>query len=150
MRIVVVLPAPLEPRNPNTWARGTSSSSPDSAVIGPKRFTSPLMARDISPEDMPGPQLGPLLDGPASIGGIHAIAAASRWRHRRRATVRAMPKDKARDSLRERLIVRPGASVDIAKLDAGETFGHAKDTAPGKIAADVERLAGLQERLWAE
>ena len=57
---------------------------------------------------------------------------------------------KGQGSLRERLIVRPGASVDLSKLDAGETFGHAKDGAPGKLAEDVERLAVLQERLWAE
>ena len=33
---------------------------------------------------------------------------------------------------------------------AATTFGHDKDAAPAKLAADVERLAELQERLWAE
>ena len=46
--------------------------------------------------------------------------------------------------------MRPGSSVKIEDLDPGETFGHDKDDAPAKLAADVERLAGLQERLWAE
>ena len=53
-------------------------------------------------------------------------------------------------TLRDRLIVRPGSAVDIGALDPGETFGHDKDDAPAKLAADVGRLAELQERLWAE
>ena len=40
--------------------------------------------------------------------------------------------------------------MDIGALDAGETFGHDKEDAPAKVAADVGRLAELQERLWAE
>ena len=40
--------------------------------------------------------------------------------------------------------------MDIGALDPGETFGHDKDGAPAKVAADVGRLAELQERLWAE
>ncbi|HUQ44393.1 MAG TPA: polyphosphate kinase 2 family protein [Candidatus Limnocylindria bacterium] len=55
-----------------------------------------------------------------------------------------------RDSLRDRLIVEPGSRVKLSDHDARETFGPEKDDAPAKIAADVERLAALQERLWAE
>ena len=51
--------------------------------------------------------------------------------------------------LHERLIVRPGR-FDIAKLDAGETFGFTKESAAQVLAADLARLAELQERLWAE
>ena len=53
-------------------------------------------------------------------------------------------------SLSDRLRVKPGSSVDLASIDAGETFGHRKERAGPKIDADVERLAALQERLWAE
>lgn len=38
----------------------------------------------------------------------------------------------------------------VGTLDPGATFGHDKDAAPAKVAADVGRLAALQERLWAE
>jgi PPK2 family polyphosphate:nucleotide phosphotransferase len=54
------------------------------------------------------------------------------------------------DSLRDRLLVRPNANVRIADFDPRDTVGHDKDEAPAKLAADVERLAGLQERFWAE
>jgi PPK2 family polyphosphate:nucleotide phosphotransferase len=52
--------------------------------------------------------------------------------------------------LRDRLRVRPGASVDLASADAGDTLGWEKDTAGAAIARDLERLTDLQERLWAE
>jgi PPK2 family polyphosphate:nucleotide phosphotransferase len=55
-----------------------------------------------------------------------------------------------RRSLRDQLVVRPGTRVRLDALDAGATFGHDKDGAPAKVAADVGRLAALQERLWAE
>jgi PPK2 family polyphosphate:nucleotide phosphotransferase len=51
--------------------------------------------------------------------------------------------------LREKLIVRPGR-FDIGELDAGETYGFTKETAAPILAADLERLTALQERLWAE
>ena len=57
---------------------------------------------------------------------------------------------KKRTSLRERLRVEPGAKVNLAKVDAGETHGFEKVAASAKVAEDVERLADLQERLWAE
>ena len=41
-RIVVDLPAPLGPSRPRQMPSGTSRSSPSTAVIGPKRLTTPL------------------------------------------------------------------------------------------------------------
>jgi PPK2 family polyphosphate:nucleotide phosphotransferase len=55
-----------------------------------------------------------------------------------------------RTSLRDQLIVRPGAKVRMADHDPGETHGYRKETAAPKLDGDVERLAALQERLWAE
>jgi PPK2 family polyphosphate:nucleotide phosphotransferase len=52
--------------------------------------------------------------------------------------------------LRDLLRVKPGSNLDAAKLDPGETYGYRKDDVAPKLAADLERLAALQERLWAE
>jgi PPK2 family polyphosphate:nucleotide phosphotransferase len=52
-------------------------------------------------------------------------------------------------SLRERLLVHPDRTMDLAGIDPGETFGHQKDTALGELTAGVDRLTDLQERLWA-
>jgi len=59
-------------------------------------------------------------------------------------------KTRGRGGLRDRLLVKPGSTVDLADVDPNETFGHGKATAEVKVAADLERLTGLQERLWAE
>src|SRR5262245_7592729 len=53
-------------------------------------------------------------------------------------------------SLRERLRVRPGSRVDLDEWDPAETFGHQMDTADEQLAAGVQRLARLQDRMWAE
>ena len=53
-------------------------------------------------------------------------------------------------SLRELLRVRPGTKVDLDEWNASETYGHIKDSADEQLAAGVERLAELQDRLWAE
>jgi PPK2 family polyphosphate:nucleotide phosphotransferase len=55
-----------------------------------------------------------------------------------------------RGTLRDLLRVEPGKKVDVERFDAGATFGRQKDEAPAKLTADLERLADLQERLWAE
>jgi PPK2 family polyphosphate:nucleotide phosphotransferase len=55
-----------------------------------------------------------------------------------------------RKSLREQLVVSPGSKVSLAKHDPGDTFGHDKDEAAATVARDIDRLADLQERLWAE
>lgn len=59
-------------------------------------------------------------------------------------------KDRGSTSLRERLVVKPGSSVNLARHDPGATFGHAKDEAAAIAAHDIVRMADLQERLWAE
>jgi PPK2 family polyphosphate:nucleotide phosphotransferase len=53
-------------------------------------------------------------------------------------------------SLRDRLIVKPGSKVALSEHAPGDTMGYRKETAAPKIDKDVERLAALQERLWAE
>jgi PPK2 family polyphosphate:nucleotide phosphotransferase len=52
-------------------------------------------------------------------------------------------------TLRQRLLVRPGATVDLAAWDPQATFGHEKATALAELALGVDRLTDLQERLWA-
>jgi PPK2 family polyphosphate:nucleotide phosphotransferase len=52
-------------------------------------------------------------------------------------------------NLRDRLLVRPG-KFRITAIDPGETFGFTKESAAPLLAADLERLTELQERLWAE
>jgi PPK2 family polyphosphate:nucleotide phosphotransferase len=54
------------------------------------------------------------------------------------------------ESLRDQLLVKPGAKVDLSKHDPSETFGRHKDDAAGELAANIERLADVQERIWAE
>ena len=51
--------------------------------------------------------------------------------------------------LRNELIVRPG-KFRISSVDPDATFGFTKDSAAPVLAEDLERLADLQERLWAE
>ena len=48
------------------------------------------------------------------------------------------------------LVVRPGDEIDLAKIDADETAGHSKTEAAKKIEGLRERLAKLQEALFAE
>jgi PPK2 family polyphosphate:nucleotide phosphotransferase len=58
--------------------------------------------------------------------------------------------DAANRRLRELVRVKPGAKVDLAHYDCGETFGRKKDDAETAIAANLARLTDLQERLYAE
>jgi PPK2 family polyphosphate:nucleotide phosphotransferase len=53
-------------------------------------------------------------------------------------------------SLRERLRVKPGSKVDLSKVGPSETMGRSKDAALPEMARNIERLADLQERVWAE
>ncbi len=53
-------------------------------------------------------------------------------------------------SLRDRLRVKPGSRVDLSKWDPQEDFGSDRDTAAEETAKDLEQLASLQERLYAE
>ncbi len=60
------------------------------------------------------------------------------------------PTRRQNKTLRDRLRVKPGATLHLPSIAADETFDYLKDTAPAKVARDVERLADLQERIWAE
>ena len=53
-------------------------------------------------------------------------------------------------SLREALRAKPGSRVNLSRLDPDDTHGHDRDTADETLAKGLERLADLQERLWAE
>jgi PPK2 family polyphosphate:nucleotide phosphotransferase len=53
-------------------------------------------------------------------------------------------------SLRESLIVRPGSRPRLANLDAGATHGRTKARSADELQAGLDRLTGLQDRLWAE
>jgi PPK2 family polyphosphate:nucleotide phosphotransferase len=52
--------------------------------------------------------------------------------------------------LREALRVRPGKRVDLSKVDPSAAFGHSKEEAAAELAAGLDRLTDLQDRLWAE
>jgi PPK2 family polyphosphate:nucleotide phosphotransferase len=51
--------------------------------------------------------------------------------------------------LADRLRVKPGGKVRLSAWDPGETFGHEKRTAQPTLSEGLERLVGLQEKLWA-
>ncbi len=59
-------------------------------------------------------------------------------------------KAKSRGDFRKLLRVEPGTKVDFARFDYQETFGWKKDEAEPVLAANLERLTGLQERIYAE
>jgi len=52
--------------------------------------------------------------------------------------------------LRDALRVRPGERIDLSKVDPSATHGHTKEAANDELAAGLERLTHLQDRLWAE
>lgn len=52
--------------------------------------------------------------------------------------------------LRDALRVRPDAQVHLAELDPAATHGFDKDKAEKATAAQLARLADLQDRFWAE
>jgi PPK2 family polyphosphate:nucleotide phosphotransferase len=52
--------------------------------------------------------------------------------------------------LRSSLVVRPGSRVRLARFDSGATHGFDKAAAEKATAEQLERLAALQDRLWAE
>jgi PPK2 family polyphosphate:nucleotide phosphotransferase len=59
-------------------------------------------------------------------------------------------KSDERRSLRDLLRVEPGSRVDLVDFDCGATFGRNKDESESALAANLEHLAELQERLYAE
>ena len=48
------------------------------------------------------------------------------------------------------LLVKPGQRIDLANYDCGNTFGRKKPDGQSDLAANLVKLAGLQERLYAE
>ena len=52
--------------------------------------------------------------------------------------------------LSDTLMVSPGSRVDLATHDPGATHGHDKADADEELTQGLERLADLQDRLWAE
>jgi PPK2 family polyphosphate:nucleotide phosphotransferase len=48
------------------------------------------------------------------------------------------------------LRVAPGSRVDLAAIDPSDTHGHGKVDAAPELDKGLERLAALQDRLWAE
>jgi PPK2 family polyphosphate:nucleotide phosphotransferase len=62
-----------------------------------------------------------------------------------------MPKKPlAASRMRSLLRVEPGSKVRLARFDPGATHGWTREKAQTAIAADLVRLADLQERLFAE
>ncbi len=53
-------------------------------------------------------------------------------------------------ALRDALRVEPGSHVRLERMDAGATFGRDKATSVEATLSEMERLGGLQDRLWAE
>jgi PPK2 family polyphosphate:nucleotide phosphotransferase len=60
-----------------------------------------------------------------------------------------MTRSKSR-SLRELLRVEPGSRIRLADVDPGATHGYTKARSAGELEQGLERLADLQNRLWAE
>jgi PPK2 family polyphosphate:nucleotide phosphotransferase len=54
------------------------------------------------------------------------------------------------DPLRETLVVRPGRPIDLSAVDPQATHGHGKGASAKELAAGLQRLSALQDRLWAE
>ncbi len=52
--------------------------------------------------------------------------------------------------LRDALLVKPGHSVRLSKLDPGATHGFDKESAAPVLERQMARLTELQDRLWAE
>jgi PPK2 family polyphosphate:nucleotide phosphotransferase len=48
------------------------------------------------------------------------------------------------------LIVKPGSKIKLEKLDPAATFGYHKDSACDRVAENLEKLAALQYKLYAE
>ena len=53
-------------------------------------------------------------------------------------------------SLRDALRIRPGSKVHLADVDPNATHGQTKARAETQLQKGLDRLTGLQDRLWAE
>jgi PPK2 family polyphosphate:nucleotide phosphotransferase len=56
----------------------------------------------------------------------------------------------ARDDLTRQFRISAGKRVDLRRIDPSATPGSRRASAAGKVSKDLERLASLQERIWAE
>jgi PPK2 family polyphosphate:nucleotide phosphotransferase len=61
-----------------------------------------------------------------------------------------MAQRRGRDDLADRLRIEPGVKVDLVALDCDATHGWSKADASGELDRLRDRLADLQDRLWAE
>ncbi|MFL5777458.1 MAG: polyphosphate kinase 2 family protein, partial [Chloroflexota bacterium] len=52
--------------------------------------------------------------------------------------------------LRALLRIKPGSRVRLDRIDPDETHGHRKEDAKRELAAGIDRLSELQDRMWAE
>jgi PPK2 family polyphosphate:nucleotide phosphotransferase len=57
---------------------------------------------------------------------------------------------RGQERLGDRLVVRPGSTVDLGAIEPADTLGWTKAAARDAVDADLARLTDLQERLWAE
>ena len=57
---------------------------------------------------------------------------------------------RSRLSLRDALRVEPGKKIRLADIDPSATHGHEKESARATLQEGLDRLSGLQDRLWAE
>ena len=53
-------------------------------------------------------------------------------------------------NLRDRLRIAPGSKPSLDRIDPAETHGWTKQAAEAELANGLERLTGLQDRIWAE
>jgi PPK2 family polyphosphate:nucleotide phosphotransferase len=48
------------------------------------------------------------------------------------------------------MLVRPGTRVRLSKIDPTATYGREREKAKAELAAGLDRLTDLQDRIWAE
>jgi PPK2 family polyphosphate:nucleotide phosphotransferase len=53
-------------------------------------------------------------------------------------------------SLRQALVVKPGSKVRLSRIDPDDTHGFDKDDAKDRLKDGLDRLASLQDRIYAE
>jgi len=61
-----------------------------------------------------------------------------------------MASSKSDRRFRKLLRIEPGSKVDLAGYDCGRKFGREEKDGRAELAANLDRLAGLQERLYAQ
>ncbi len=62
----------------------------------------------------------------------------------------ATSRRRRRGDLRDQLRIAPGSRINLAERDAGDTLGFSKDDSADALRKGLDRLAGMQDRLWAE